>query len=70
MPIDVNEAVLKIKRVGATKVRVVPMNGQSATGLHQVEIDEDGAWTPVVTGVLRVMADGIVSQATNRVICG
>lgn len=71
MAVDVNNATLAIKRVGATNVRITPMSGQSITeGDYQIEINQSGNWSPVVTGVKRMIAEQIVSQALNRTICG
>lgn len=71
MTANINEAVQKIKQVGVSNTRVVPMPGQSVVdGLHQVEIREGSAWRAVVTGVTKPMAESIVSQASNRVILG
>lgn len=71
MTANVNEAVQKIKKVGGSNARIVPMAGQSVLdGLQCVEIREDGAWHAVVSGVTKKMAEDIVNQATNRVIFG
>lgn len=70
MPANINEAIQKIKAVGPNSVRIVPMQGQPVDGDHQVEIHENGSWTPVVIGIKRPMAEDIVRQATNRVLLG
>lgn len=71
MTANVNEAVQKMKRCGVSKTRIVPMEGQSAhDGLHQVEINEGGTWSAVVSGITRTMAESLVAQAANRVILG
>jgi len=71
MTANINEAVQKIKKVGPSNARVVPMAGQSVIdGLHQVEIRESGTWLPVVTGVPKAMGESIVAQASNRLILG
>jgi len=71
MAVDVNTATRQIKEVGATNVRITPMSGQSVMeGDHQIEINQNGTWSPIVTGVKRTIAEQIVSQALNRVICG
>lgn len=71
MAININEAIAAIKRVGMHKVRVVPVTGQSPLdGKQQIEICENGVWSAVVTGVTSNMAQDILSQASNRVICG
>ena len=71
MTANINEAIQKIKQVGATNTRIVPMPGQTALdGKQQVEICEAGNWRAVVVGVTRKMAEDIVAQASNRVILG
>lgn len=71
MNIDVSKASLAIKEAGANNVRVTPMPGQSITeGDHQIEIKKGESWSPVVSGIKKIIAEQIVSQALNRVICG
>lgn len=71
MAVDVSKATVAIKEAGAANVRVTPMPGQTITeGDHQIEINKDGSWTSVVTGVKKAIAEQIVLQALNRVICG
>lgn len=69
--INVSGATVAIKKAGASNVRVTPVPGQSVTdGDHQIEINENGVWSVVVTGIKKPIAEQIVSQALNRVICG
>ena len=69
--INLNEAVQKIKQVGGTNVRAVPMSGQSVQGgQFQIEVKEGGAWSPIVSGVSKKIAEDIINQAINRVILG
>lgn len=68
--LNINEAIVQIKAVGATNVRSVPMPGQTINGQHQVEIRKDAVWTPIVVGLAKHIAEGIIAQATNRTICG
>jgi hypothetical protein len=71
MAANLQEAIQRIKRVGASNARIVPMSGQSAVdGNHQIEILESGGWHTVITGIKRRMAEDIVAQAVNRVILG
>lgn len=51
-------------------VRVVPMPGQPFDGDHQIDIKESDIWVTVVAGIKKSMAESIVRDATNRVICG
>ena len=67
---NINEAVQKIKKAGATNVRVLPMDGQSFSGLHKIEIRNGGAWAIVVEGLEKAMAESLVQQAVNKVILG
>jgi hypothetical protein len=71
MPVNVNEAIQKIKSAGATNVRVVPMSGQNInTGDYQIDLQSNGQWSTIVTGIKKSMAEDLVNQATNRVILG
>lgn len=71
MTININEAIQKIKKVGAQAVRTVPMPGQSIDGGdYQIEINNNGQWDPIVVGVKKPMAEDIVRQATNRMLLG
>jgi hypothetical protein len=71
MPINLNEAIQKIKTVGPSNVRVIPMPGQNMmTGNYQIEVQDNGSWSSIVVGIKKAMAEDIVSQATNRVILG
>jgi hypothetical protein len=71
MTVDVTSATVAIKNAGAVNVRVTPMPGQSITeGDYQIEIKNGQNWSTVMTGVKKVIAEQIVAQALNRVICG
>lgn len=69
--VNVSEAITKIKTVGSGCVRSVPMPNQPyADGDYQIEIKQEGQWTPIVTGVKKHIAESIIQQALNRVILG
>lgn len=71
MPINVNEAIQKIKQAGSDSVRAVPMPGEDVkSGNYQIEIKSGDLWAPIVVGVNKKIAEDIISQATNRVILG
>lgn len=68
---NLSEAIQQIKTAGAKNVRVVPMSGQPVnTGLYMVEVRQGSNWVGIVDGVSKAVAEGIVSQAVNRVILG
>ncbi len=68
---NINEAVEKIKKIGASNARIVPMPNENAvTGLHQIDIREGQSWVTVVSGITKSMGEDLVSQATNRTILG
>lgn len=68
---NLSEAVQQIKAAGARNVRVVPMTGQPVnTGLYMIEVKSGQGWVGIVDGVSKAVAEGIVTQAVNRVICG
>lgn len=68
--INLSEAVAKIKKVGSTNARAVPMPGKTIQQDHQIEIKENNNWTPILTGITKKMAEDLISQATNKVILG
>ena len=69
--ININEVTQKIKAVGVNNVRIVTMDGQPAVeGLHQIDINSNGQWITIATGMKRNIAEDIVRQATNKVILG
>jgi len=71
MAVNINEAIMKIRAAGPANVRSVPMEGQNVhTGQYQIEIKETDTWVPVAIGITKIIADNIISQAVNRVICG
>lgn len=70
MTANINNAIDRIKQVGLTNVRIVPMAGQTVGGSQQIEIREGKEWNPLVSGLTRRMAEDIVNQASNRVILG
>jgi len=71
MPINVNEAIQKIKQAGSSCVRAVPMPNQNVlSGDYQIEVKTNDVWAPIVVGVNKKIAEDIISQATNRVILG
>lgn len=70
-PVNINEAVQRIKRVGQDKVRAVPMPGQNVhSGMYQIEVLESGGWVAIAEGMAQSTAHDIIKQAANRVICG
>ena len=69
--ININEAIQKIKQAGASSVRSVPMTNESVDGGNfQIEVNLNGSWTPVISGVKQSMAEDIIRQAFNKVILG
>jgi len=71
MPVNVNEAVNRIKAAGTTNVRSVPMQGQNVhSGSYQIEIKENNIWVVIAECPNKKIADDIISQATNNVILG
>ena len=68
--IDLNEAIQKIKKVGPTNARAVPMPGKRIDEEYQIEVREYSTWRPIVSGITKQTAEGIIQQAINRLICG
>lgn len=69
--LSINEVVSRIKAAGARKVRMVPMANQPVNGgLYQIELNTDGQWISEIAGVTQQMAESIIRQGTNKVICG
>jgi len=70
-PININEAVQRIKQAGENSVRFVPMDGQNVhSGLYAIEVLDNGKWVTIAEGMTKTTASNIITQATNRVICG
>ena len=70
-PVNLNEAIQHIKRAGEANVRSVPMTSQNVnSGLYAIEVLEGGQWMVVAEGMTKLTAENIITQATNRVICG
>ena len=70
-PVNINEAVRRIKKAGENNVRSVPMAGQNVhSGLYAIEVLAGGHWVIVAEGMTKTTASNIITQATNRVICG
>ena len=65
MGINLNETVSTIKRVGSANTRIVSTGDKCI-----IEVNENGAWSELLGGLNRKMAEDIVSQAANRVILG
>lgn len=68
--IDINSVSMKIKTAGVNKTRIVPVEGDGFNGLQQIQIMEGSEWVTVATGMEKAIAEQIVQNATNRVICG
>ena len=70
MAVNISEALTMMRKAGPTKVRAVPMPGQNVnTGNYKIEIDQGfGTWVCVIEGLPKVTAEGLIGQATNRVI--
>lgn len=60
-----------IKSAGPTKVRAVPMSGQnSIDGFYQIEIMDNGTWSTIIGDLSKNIAEDLIRQTVNRVICG
>lgn len=68
--VNINEAVVKIRKVGPSNVRAVPSEGQTTSGRYNIEIKEGNTWNSIAECPNRKMADDIISIATNRTILG
>lgn len=68
---DISEAMVRIKAAGLKNSRAVPMPKQNAiSGKYQIEVFESGTWSVVLAGATKSLADSIMQQAANKVICG
>lgn len=71
MSLDLNSAIVEIKKAGVRGVRALPMPNQHVTtGKYVIEVLDNGVWRSIVEGVPKSIADSLIAQATNRVICG
>lgn len=67
--LNISEVVQQIRSVGANNSRIVPISSGGNT-TYKIEINESGAWRPVIAGVNLNMAEDMMRQAVNRVILG
>lgn len=71
MSANFNDVSIQIRKAGPNNVRVTPMAGQHISeGLQQIEVNDNGTWRVIAEGLPHATATTLVSQATNRVICG
>lgn len=63
---NVTEAVNKVKAAGTSNTRIVDKDG----GKCAIEVNVNGAWTAIADNISRKIAEDIVGNAANRVICG
>lgn len=71
MPINLSETMVRIKQAGASNVRAIPMSGQNAiSGTYQIEIKDESGWVAIAEGLTKTLADQVIKEATNRLICG
>lgn len=70
MLINLSAATAAIRKAGPAATRIVPMEGQSIAGQQQIEVRENGVWTPVAQGLSCKMASELVQQSADRLICG
>jgi hypothetical protein len=68
--VNIVEVTEQIKAAGSIKVRVVPMPGNNINGKYQIDVLKGIEWSPIIEGLEKTMAESIVQQAFNRVICG
>lgn len=67
---NINETIVKIRKVGALNVRFVPLDGETINGKYKIEIRDNGIWNSISECPNRKIAEEIVSLATNRTILG
>lgn len=60
------EALTKIRTAGVDKARITPVPNSKRS---KVEVNENGNWVFVLE-LDTIIAEDILKQATNRVICG
>jgi len=75
MPIDFSNITNQIRQAGSKNVRAVPMTNQPAlSGKYQIEVAAEvhgsRCWTIIATDIDKGIAESLIAQATNRVICG
>ncbi len=70
-PVNLNEALVRIKKAGPNKTRAVPMPNQNVnTGLYQIEINENNSWRQIAVSIPQKTALDLIKQATNRTLLG
>lgn len=69
MAINLSEALTTMRIAGQRNIRAVPMPGQNFnTGIYQIEIMRGGGWQCLLEGLPKATAEGLIDQATSRVI--
>lgn len=65
---NIKETINKITKAGQNNVQITNVGG--GQNEWAIEIRLGGVWTPILSGLPKPMAEDIVKQAKNRVICG
>lgn len=67
---NINETIAKIKGVGPSNVRCIPLNGETINGKYKIEIKDGNEWSSIAECPNKKIAEDIINLATNRTILG
>ncbi len=63
---NLQEAITEVRSSGVQNTRITPIAG---TKKSKIEVNKNGQWTEVLQ-IDSILAEDVIKQATNRVICG
>ena len=61
---NIKETINKITKAGHNNAQIINSGDSWA-----IEVCQGGVWTPVLSGLTKPIAENIIKQAKNRVIC-
>ena len=66
--INLAKTIDRMTKAGRNNLRCV-LASHSNDG-YIIEINDGGVWSPIVKGITKSIAEDLLKQASNRVICG
>ena len=64
---NLKEAINKIREVGMTSTRITPITNSNKV---KIEININGSWVTLLSGITHSMAEDAIRQANGRLILG
>ena len=67
MAVNISEALDVMRKVGPRFIRVNQMPGRAVNiGPYQIEVQQNGIWTPILEGLPADTAQSLVNQAITQ----